>query len=263
MSLHKFIPFAKHIESGKLTSIEDVESGENCKCICLYCETALIAKKGEIKRHHFAHKNKKECAYGFALALHERVQQVLSNTSEIAIPEHPGYAGWIYTERQKTKISSIRSELLYHKTIPTIIIQSGIGEFTLDIFCDKRIQKEKEFTKVYDRLEINLRKPTCSRELLWLDEDSITNIYSYKTWRHSNKEPFLPQKTVDRINRGRYSLTPKKRYTSQRAIDTSPQSFESALLTCTKCRRKVEEGMYVNKARRTCICHICNLEGAT
>ena len=38
----------------KLVSIEEVDSGKS-NLICPYCGVTLIAKKGKVKEHHFAH----------------------------------------------------------------------------------------------------------------------------------------------------------------------------------------------------------------
>ncbi|PSB27562.1 competence protein CoiA family protein [Chlorogloea sp. CCALA 695] len=44
----------------KLVSIEEVDSGKS-NLICLYCASALIAKKGKVKEHHFAHDGETWC----------------------------------------------------------------------------------------------------------------------------------------------------------------------------------------------------------
>ena len=41
--------------NGKIVSINNVPSGKNCNCICTKCKAPLVAKKGYIKEHHFAH----------------------------------------------------------------------------------------------------------------------------------------------------------------------------------------------------------------
>ncbi|MGN5043167.1 competence protein CoiA family protein [Aeromonas sp. 3P] len=38
-----------------IVSIEDVPSGKACGCTCIDCNEPLVAKKGEVNRHHFAH----------------------------------------------------------------------------------------------------------------------------------------------------------------------------------------------------------------
>ena len=57
------------IKDGILTHISDVESGLKCGCVCAGCGGELIAKKGEIKVHHFAHVNA-ECAHAYESMVH-------------------------------------------------------------------------------------------------------------------------------------------------------------------------------------------------
>lgn len=49
---------------GQLVMIEDVESGLACGCVCPACGTQLVARKGQIRLHHFAHHSAKPCEYG-------------------------------------------------------------------------------------------------------------------------------------------------------------------------------------------------------
>ncbi len=52
------------IRGNERVSIYDVDSGlNNNRLICECCGESLIAKKGDIKRHHFAHKPNSECVY--------------------------------------------------------------------------------------------------------------------------------------------------------------------------------------------------------
>ena len=41
--------------TGEVLSIDKVERGLACGCVCPACGTRLEARKGEIVRHHFAH----------------------------------------------------------------------------------------------------------------------------------------------------------------------------------------------------------------
>src|SRR6478609_912503 len=47
----------------KLIHINEVDKAVSGKYHCLQCGDELIARKGKIKRHHFAHKNKIECNF--------------------------------------------------------------------------------------------------------------------------------------------------------------------------------------------------------
>ena len=51
----KEIQIAHGLKEGKLVSIADVERGLKCNCTCTKCGKPLVAKKGEVKDHHFAH----------------------------------------------------------------------------------------------------------------------------------------------------------------------------------------------------------------
>ncbi len=55
---------------GKLVNIKQVESGKKCNCICPACEELLVAKKGEIRKHHFAHSSGKNCKHAIESMLH-------------------------------------------------------------------------------------------------------------------------------------------------------------------------------------------------
>ena len=56
------LPFG--IYQGKYIHISEVNSGKTT-VLCPYCQQQLMAKKGRIKRHHFAH-NGKGCTQHFA-----------------------------------------------------------------------------------------------------------------------------------------------------------------------------------------------------
>lgn len=65
---------------GKLVHIDDVETGNNCGCICPACKEPLMAKnRGKIKIHHFAHQSGADCAAAYETILHllakEKVQE--------------------------------------------------------------------------------------------------------------------------------------------------------------------------------------------
>lgn len=49
--------------SKELIKIEDVQKTKEDKYFCLQCGDELIARKGNINKHHFSHKNKIDCNY--------------------------------------------------------------------------------------------------------------------------------------------------------------------------------------------------------
>lgn len=41
--------------SGRVRHVDDVPQGKACGLICAGCDAPLVARKGTVKRHHFAH----------------------------------------------------------------------------------------------------------------------------------------------------------------------------------------------------------------
>jgi hypothetical protein len=57
------------LKDGVLTHISNVESGLECGCVCTGCGVRMIAKKGKIKSHHFAHLNA-DCEHAYESMIH-------------------------------------------------------------------------------------------------------------------------------------------------------------------------------------------------
>lgn len=63
--------------NNKLVHIEEVSHGLLCDCRCPHCDALLIAKKGNIRAHHFAHYASADCGAGAETALHLMAKQIL------------------------------------------------------------------------------------------------------------------------------------------------------------------------------------------
>lgn len=53
------IPFGKR--ENRYLHISEVSSGLDCRCQCPGCGVSLVAKKGEVRKHHFAHSRPSKC----------------------------------------------------------------------------------------------------------------------------------------------------------------------------------------------------------
>lgn len=74
-----------------MVHVSDVPSGLACGCICPSCRRPLVARKGRIKVHHFAHQADptQSCNPRVALesALHKFAKQVLIENRRLLLPE--------------------------------------------------------------------------------------------------------------------------------------------------------------------------------
>jgi hypothetical protein len=91
------------LREGQLQFIRDVDSGLSCGCHCASCGKRLIAKKGQIRQHHFAHHEATDCQGAAESALHLLAKELLA---ELAVFEIPPY---IFDRKRKTKIGKIIS----------------------------------------------------------------------------------------------------------------------------------------------------------
>ena len=74
-----------------------VPRGRNCGCICPSCKTPLIARQGELKEWHFAHRSrsvhedtKKECEYSFAVSVRLMIRQLSVSGLKFRTPKFIG-----------------------------------------------------------------------------------------------------------------------------------------------------------------------------
>jgi DNA helicase II / ATP-dependent DNA helicase PcrA len=96
MSSNESIPFGVRLSDGRSVSVDEVERGAKCACICRNCRQPLIAKKGEKICHFFAHDAKYEHCHGGAekAALLGFFHQYLTDGGTVRLPvDCADYAG--------------------------------------------------------------------------------------------------------------------------------------------------------------------------
>ena len=133
---HKNVTYA--LKDGVLTHISDVESGLKCGCICVGCGGELLAKKGEIKAHHFAHVNA-ECANAYESVLHLLAKERLSKVSKFDLPSK---IGTIYMSRFKIALEKYFCDfkpdaILYYNSNPVLFIEIAVTHFINKTKYDK------------------------------------------------------------------------------------------------------------------------------
>ena len=109
----------------ELVHINEVASGLECNCICPFCKSQLIAKKGQKKTYHFAHYRLADCNHGTETALHIMAKNLVAQTKKLWGPFIPQN---VYDDSENGKVvcfekaeiekqlsDTIRSDvLLYH-----------------------------------------------------------------------------------------------------------------------------------------------------
>ena len=70
--------------SGNIVHVDAVPRGKYCGCVCPACEAPLVARKGEVKAHHFAHANNQPACES---ALHATAKLMLFQRIQRAIEQ--------------------------------------------------------------------------------------------------------------------------------------------------------------------------------
>ena len=132
-------------ENNKLVNIEQVERGLACQCTCFECGEAVIARKGEIKEHHFAHaSNKASCTINPESVLHKYAKEVILESMGLmlpALPESDNEAAWWTFENLLPEFSLglIRPDLIGYFDGEPILIEIAVTHF-IDAEKLKRIE---------------------------------------------------------------------------------------------------------------------------
>ncbi|MBW3139563.1 hypothetical protein KUV56_08550 [Ferrimonas balearica] len=164
------------LKDGVLVHIGEVDSGLACNCHCPHCQSALIARKGDIRAHHFAHHSSTDCGAGPETALHMMAKEVIDSKRQLMLPAQsltlkddrlPNLTLVRFTAPQVTELSSVEIESATSDYRPDLSVVTQEGE-PLDI--------EIKVTHEVDDLKVSkvqsLRRTMIEIDLSSLPRDS-------------------------------------------------------------------------------------------
>ena len=119
------------VRDGRCISIDDVPSGLACNCVCAKCGKALVAKKGLVRAHHFAHNVDAGCKGAGESALHLAAKQILEE-------------GRLWLPSQQLVVAdSVDVEVARGKVRPDVVIVVGGRELLVEIKVTHAVSDEK------------------------------------------------------------------------------------------------------------------------
>lgn len=143
------------LKDGKLLFIADVARGLACECVCVSCGQPLIARKGAIRRHHFAHFEVTDCQGAGESVLHLLSKELLSELESVEIPPYE------FIKKRNTKngtliqhqalvakgghvfVLGVKIEEHEEDFIPDIIIESGSKSLIVEIAVSHKVNRSK------------------------------------------------------------------------------------------------------------------------
>ena len=203
------LPYA--LQNNILVSIEDVERGLACNCICPGCGSNLMAKKGRINIHHFAHYKEDACIGGIETALHLAAKEIIQKQKRIVLPplkvkiSNSKYTEDYATESEMIKFDKVDLEVMMGDIKPDVILQIGRKSLIVEVAVTHFIDEEK-YEKIKAKgiaaIEIDLSdlKDGFSKEDL---ANMVIFSYRNKKWIHNTKEAFFVDKLTKKYEQDR------------------------------------------------------------
>ncbi len=182
------LPFG--LQNGKLVHISVAERGLKCNCICPSCKVPLVARKGKINIHHFAHHNTEECKNGIGVAIRLAAKGILENRRLISVP--PVFAK---IENKKIKIKN-SSVINFEKVYLKKFNDSKINALYIEIkkrklLLDFTIQKTDK-TSLTSELKLLQQSALNIDVRSFLDDNSLETLETIlidtidnKKWLHN------------------------------------------------------------------------------
>lgn len=182
------------IKNGVPTSVEDVESGLKCGCVCPACGRPLIARKGNKMIHHFAHHSEHNCEYGYESSLHLAAKEILSKAKRIMLPAvyisfpNSPKKDELYCEAKEVKIDRVELEKRFEDIVPDVVMYIGGKQLFLEIYVTHAID-ELKLSKLkknnISTIEIDLSK---KRNTITYQElnDLLLGVSDEKKWKYNS-----------------------------------------------------------------------------
>jgi hypothetical protein len=133
-------------DDGRLAHISEVAPGLSCRCRCPGCGTPLVARKGKVIAHHFAHHVNRACAGAWETTLHLLAKQVVAEAQEIRLPAAVAQVGEVRRDVADAKLfryETVEVEVDMDGVRPDAIIWRGGRDLLLEFRVAHACETEK------------------------------------------------------------------------------------------------------------------------
>ncbi len=140
------LPFGER-HDGAIVHIADVPRGLACDCRCSGCDGVLVARKGKVKEHHFAHQSAAPCAHAFESALHKLAKQILNEKLMLLLPRvAAARSGEEVIECEEREFSFDRAEIEvpFPGFQPDVVLYKGERRLLVEVLVTHATDETKE-----------------------------------------------------------------------------------------------------------------------
>ena len=238
------------LKDGVIIHISQAVQGLGCACVCPSCKEPLVARKGSVMAHHFAHYGGTQCESAVETALHLASKQMLSERREIRLPaveiKFNTYRDpMLVAPEQNYQLDEVREEYHTGTVVPDILAFVGGTPLMIEIKVTHAVDEAK-LAKIRDLgisvLEIDL-SGTCrdfSPEQL---AKSLVEETSNKKWLFNTR--------VEKLKTLLFQTGEKKRIITRRVaqhVDYCPinirtwrgKSYANVIDDCIYCKYSLD-----------------------
>jgi len=185
------LPFG--LRGGLLVSIDDVDRGLQKDVVCPACETPLVARKGSVRTHYFAHHTGADCPTALQTVLHMRAKEIIAEEKQIFIP---GYSVKLPGRKKPFNIITSRKIILedvwiekrLDKIIPDVFAKALGRELLIEIRVSHAVESSKlDLIKEMNLsvIEVNLSDLPATRYDDEVLRKRLFEQHARKKWLHS------------------------------------------------------------------------------
>lgn len=226
------------LRDGQMCHISEVEHGLACGCFCIECGQPLVARKGPMRKHHFAHTAETNCNPSPENLTHRYAKNLIGARLRAIEPafevraEAAGVEAWARQpasvfEAQKAEVESL---VFMPDFKPDVLLQNGTFKLAVEVYFRHQVPTEKRgrITRRYAHaVEVDLSDlPANARP-----EEVSQALDSLSRWKWLNNRSELFGKLQQQVDRCSKLYIPKL---TELAV---PTSYSIQLP-----RQKVQEG---------------------
>lgn len=192
--------------------ISRVKRGLACGCICPGCRKELVARKGEIAAHHFAHRAELGCNYQPETSLHDYAKRLLVRQKNITLPASSVTVidqsfGRIFHDGFPAEVVEVRDAHLERKfedVTPDVQVEAVSSLYFIEVavthFVDR--EKRKKLRRMgIPTIEIDLSTVPLDSSLEVIDAAVLNEMSRWKWAFHPREDEIRHQLELRRKKR--------------------------------------------------------------
>jgi hypothetical protein len=138
--------YARHAD-GQIIHVSQAMRGRACNCVCPACKNTVIARKGTVKVHHFAHAAATGCSTGPETGVHDFAKKLVAERRQIEVPPKVAKNDFESSEFGETRFVTFDSAVVEDRShdalIPDVLMTLGRYRLAIEIAVTHRCPPDK------------------------------------------------------------------------------------------------------------------------